>query len=170
MKVRAFPEPNPNDQRMQPRLRFVKVLRQQPEYGPHTVFATVLTVLLPDQDRKSAAANPRDFMQFRMKYAMASDKVAVTGTQTKLISQKAELDHTIGYVCWKYDVVTEDRDVKEFPDVSFVKDFHGYECIAPSSKLIVSLNYSQKLHPEAKPADLSREGDRFLLKSVKFTN
>jgi hypothetical protein len=125
-------------------------------------------VFLTDHDRRIAAANPRDFMQFRMKYAMASDKVAMTGTQFKLISQQAELDRTIGYTCWQYHAVTEESGVKEFPDVPFVFDVHSYECIAPSSKMIVTLNYTQRRHLEAKPVDVTREGDRFL-KSLKFT-
>lgn len=163
-----LPDPDPNDHGMQARLHFVKVLPQYPEFGPHTVFAQVGTVFLSEWDRRLASAGVREFMRFRMKYAMASDKVSVTPRQ-HLMSQQAKLDQSIGYTCYKYDAVLEDRGVKGFPNVAFVIDFHSYECIDPSLRMIVSLYYSQRVHPEAKPADLRREGEQFL-KSLKFTS
>jgi hypothetical protein len=163
-----LPEPDPNYHGVQSRLHFVRVLPQNSEVGPHMAFAQVSTMFLSEWDRRLASANVRDFMRFRMKYTMASDKVSA-GPRKKLKSQRAELDRSIGYTCFKYDVVVEDRGVKGFPDVPFVSDFHFYECIDPSLKLIVSLYYGQSVHPEAKPVDISREGQKFL-KSLKFTS
>jgi hypothetical protein len=161
-----FPEPDPDNFGPQVRLAFVKVLRQDPEYGPHSVFARVVTTFLSEPDQRIAAANVRDFMKFRMRLAMARDKVSAA-PRYALRSQKAELDQSIGYICWKYDLILEDRGVEKFPDTAFVIDFHSYECINRSFKMVVTLLYSQRVHPEAKPADISREGNKFL-KSLRF--
>ncbi len=163
-----LPEPDPNDHGVQSRLHFVRVLPQNSQFGPHTAFAHLSTAFLSEWDRRLASANVRDFMRFRMKYMMASDK-ASAGPEKKIISQHAQLDHSIGYTCFKYDVVLEDRGVKGFPDVPFVSDFHFYECIDPSLKLIVGLYYGQSVHLEAKPVDVRQEGEKFL-KSLKFTS
>jgi hypothetical protein len=163
-----LPEPDPNDHQVHARLHFVKVLPQISEFGPHTIFAKVDTVFLSDWDRRLAAPNAREFMRFRMKYVMASSKVSESPRQ-HIISQAAELDQSIGYVCYKYDLVAEDREVKGFPNVVFVVDFHAYECIDPLFKMIVTLYYSQRVHSEAQRADIKREGENFL-KSLKFTS
>ncbi len=161
-----YPEPDPDDFGPQIRLAFIKVMRQDPEYGPHSIFARVVTTFLAESDQRIAAANVRDFMRFRMRLAMARDKVSAAPRYT-LRSQKAELDQSIGYVCWKYDLILEDREVEKFPGTAFVIDRHSYECINRSFKLLATLLYSQLVHPDAKPEDVSREGNKFL-RSLKF--
>ena len=161
-----FPEPDPDNFGPQIRLAFIKVVRQAPEYGPHSVFARVVTTFLSEPDQRIAAANVRDFIGFRMRLTMARDKVSAA-PRYGLRSQKAELDQSIGYVCWRYDLILEDRGVEKFPDAAFVIDFHSYECIDRSFKLLVTLLYSQRVHQDAKPVDISSEGNKFL-KSLKF--
>lgn len=164
---RRLPEPDPNDYGLQKRLQFVKALPQNPEYGPHTAFAEVNTIFLPRQNKRLAAANLREFMRFRMKYAMARDKVSL-GSGQRLISQQAGLDNSIGYTCFKYNAVLEDRGVKGFPDTAFTIDYYAYECIDPAMKMIVSLSCFQAAHSEARLNYITQECEKFL-KSIKFT-
>lgn len=163
-----LPEPDPNSHAVQARLSFVKVMPQTEELGPHSIYAKVDTIFLSDWDRRLALTDPHGFMQFRMKYTLANIKVSITGKQ-QLISQQASLDRSVGYECFKYDLRAQDSDVSGFPDFTFLIDFHAYECIDPSAKLIVTLYYSQRVNHAGTSADIAREGEGFL-KSIKFTS
>ncbi len=160
-----LPEPNPGSYDLQIRIRFIKELPQNPTFGPHTAFAEVGTYFLPRLHQRPSSTAVREFMQFRLKLAMALNKASES---TRVISQHGQLDHSIGYTCAKYAAVMKQRGVEEFSEMMFVIDYHGYECINPSSTMIVSMSYAQTFNSKAKPIDLSKEGGDFL-RSLKFT-
>ncbi len=160
-----LPEPNPASYDLQIRIRFIKELPQNPTFGPHTASAQVGTIFLPQLDRRPSSTSVREFMQFRLKLAMALDKASES---TRLISQHGQLDQSIGYTCAKYDAVMIQRGVEEFSKMMFATDYHGYECIDPSLTMIVSMSYVQTANSKAKLIDLSKEGGDFL-RSLKFT-
>jgi hypothetical protein len=153
----------------QTRIMFWKVVPQpHPESGPHTVFATVRTMEIPPQLRQqlNTAGGRQDFLRFAMNMTVETDKVDATGRR-RLVLQKADLDQTIGYDCFKYDVIEEDRGIPGFEGKAFTMDVHAYTCLDPALQLIVQTAYSQRVPPGEAPIDLGREGEEFL-KSLAF--
>jgi hypothetical protein len=94
-----------------------------------------------------------------MKIAAETDKVS-SGDKT-LLSQTLDLDETLGYSCYRYDVVSEDSE--------FAFDFHQYSCIDPLLTFVVYLQYSQRSPLGVDPANISKEGDGFIT-SLKFVS
>ncbi len=160
-----LPEPNPASHDLQLRMRFTKELPQNATLGPHTASAQVGTIFLPQWKQRPSSTAVREFMQFRLKLAMALDKAS---ENTRLISQHGQLDRSIGYTCAKYDAVMIQHGAEEFSKMMFVIDYHGYECVDPSLTMIVSMSYVQTVNSKAKLIDLSKEGGDFL-RSLKFT-
>ncbi len=158
------PEPDPSNYGLVHRLAFVKILPQDEERGPHTVIANVYTMRM---SRQNMTIDPKEFLRFRMRTAMASDKVAKTPTVS--ISKKAELDETLGYQCFRYDTVLENRGVSGFRGVPFNVDNHVMECIAPSREFLVRMQYGQMTPPDVEPVNITQEGEDFL-KSLQFNS
>ncbi len=158
-----LPEPDPNNYGLVNRLTFVKLLPQDQERGPHTVLATVWTMR---ETRQNKTIDPQEFIRFRMRSTIAADKVA---KNLKVVSQKGDLDETLGYQCFRYDVVFENYGVVGFRGVPFKIDNHVMECVAPSREFIVRLIYGQMVPPDVQPIDIAREGEGFF-KSLQFTS
>jgi hypothetical protein len=78
------------------------------------------------------------------------------------VFQKAVLDETLGYRCFRYDAVFENLGVAGFQGVPFKIDYHLMECIAPSREFVVGLQYGQMTPPDVEPIDIAREGEAFL--------
>lgn len=156
------PEPDPSNYGLVHRLVFAKLLPQDEERGPHTVLANIFTMRLSLQ---SKASDPQEFMRYRMRLVMGADKVV---KNSKVVSQKAELDETLGYQCFRYDAVFENYGVVGFRGVPFKVDNHLMECIAPSREFLVRMQYGQMTSPNTEPVDITREGEAFL-KSLQFT-
>lgn len=158
-----LPEPDPNNYGLVNRLGFVKLLPQDQERGPHTVLASVSTIR---ETRQNKTIDPQEFMRFRLRSTMAADKVA---TNLKAVSQKGELDETLGYQCFRYNVVFENYGVIGFRGMPFKIDNHVMECAAPSREFVVRLIYGQMVPPGVQPIDIAREGEDFF-KSLQFTS
>lgn len=156
------PEPDPSNYGLVHRLAFSKLLPQEEERGPHTVLANVFTMRV---ERQNKVLDPQEFMRFRMRITMAADKVV---KNSKVTSQRAELDETLGYQCFRYDAVFENLGVAGFRDVPFKIDYHLMECMAPSRELVVRMLYGQMTPPGVEPVDIKREGEEFL-KSLQFS-
>ncbi|MDN5001255.1 hypothetical protein ACFQZO_10200 [Bradyrhizobium sp. GCM10027634] len=157
------PEPDPNNYGLAHRLSFSKLLPQNDERGPHTVLANIFTMRVTRQNKE---LDPKEFIRFRMRVAMASDKVV---KDSKVVSQKAELDDTLGYQCFRYDAVFENLGVVGFRGVPFKIDNHVMECIAPSRNFVVRMQYGQMTPPDVESIDITQEGEGFL-KSLQFTS
>jgi hypothetical protein len=155
------PEPDPSNYGLVHRLVFTKLLPQDEERGPHTVLANVFTMRIARQNKET---NPQEFMRYRMRLVMGGDKVV---KNSKVVSQKAELDETLGYHCFRYDAVFENYGVVGFRSVPFKVDYHVMECIAPSREFVVRMQYGQMTPPNVEPIDITREGEGFL-KSLQF--
>ncbi len=158
-----LPEPDPNNYGLVNRLGFVKLLPQDQERGPHTVLASVSTIR---ETRQNKTIDPQEFMRFRLRSTMAADKVA---TNLKAVSQQGELDETLGYQCFRYNVVFENYGVIGFRGMPFKIDNHVMECAAPSREFVVRLIYGQMVPPGVQPIDIAREGEDFF-KSLQFTS
>lgn len=149
---------------------FWKVVPQPgPAVGPHTVFAQVKAMEIPiEMGRQLTTEKSRqDFLQFVMNASVEADKAQSTG-RLRLLSIAASPDQSIGYDCFKYDAVAEDRGIAGFEGKAFTMDFHAYTCLDPALKVIVQLLYSQRVPPGRVPIDLKAEGDSFL-KGLSFT-
>lgn len=157
------PEPDPSNYGLIHRLAFAKLLPQDEERGPHTVLSNIFTMRIT---RQNMTVDPQEFMRFRMRNTLAADKVVRNST---VVSQKAELDDTLGYRCFRYDAVFENLGVVGFRGVPFKVDHHLMECIAPSHEFIVRMQYGQMTPPDVKPIDITREGEEFL-KSLQFNS
>ncbi len=157
------PEPDPNNYGLVHRLAFIKLVPQDEERGPQTVLASVFTMRITRQNK---TADPQDFMRFRMRTTMTADKVV---KNTKVVSQKGELDKTLGYQCFRYDAVIENYGVVGFRGQPFKVDNHLIECMAPSREIMVRLQYGQMVPPGVELIDITREGEGFF-KSLQFTS
>jgi hypothetical protein len=157
------PEPDLANYGLVHRLGFAKLLPQDEERGPHTALANVFTMRVTRQNK---SVDPQEFMRFRMRTTVASDKVV---KNSKIVSQKAELNDTLGYQCFRYDAVFENLGVAGFQGVPFKVDYHVMECIAPSREFVVRLQYGQMTPPDVEPIDITREGEVFL-KSLRFSS
>jgi hypothetical protein len=157
------PEPDPNNFGLVHRLAFAKLLPQNEERGPHTVLANIFTMRVTRQNKE---LEPKEFMRFRMRVTLASDRVV---KNSKVVSQKADLDETLGYHCFRYDAEFENLGVVGFRGVPFKIDNHLIECIAPSRDFVVRMQYGQMTPPEVEAIDITREGEGFL-KTLQFTS
>ncbi len=157
------PEPDPSNYGLVNRLAFVKLLPQDEERGPHTIIANVYTMRIA---RQNLTVDPQEFIRFRMRSTLAADKLV---KNFKVISQKAELDQTLGFQCFRYDAVFENYGVVGFRGLPFKIDNHLMECVAPSREFVVRLAYGQMTPPDMQPIDIAREGEGFF-KSLQFTS
>lgn len=89
------------------------------------------------------------------------------GGQFQAKSVEAKLDDTLG-VCFRIDVISEDRGAPGTMNSPALIDVRGYECLAPSSRFYIRAFYSQRTPANAEPVDLSSEGEAFL-KSLEFS-
>ncbi len=70
--------------------------------------------------------------------------------------------------CHRYDAVTEDRGVPEFPGETFVVTLHHAICLHPSAPTVaVNLGYNERRRRGQPAADLAGEGEPFL-RSLQF--
>ncbi len=150
---------------------FWKITPQtRPESVLHTVFALVRSTPVPAAVRQQLRT-PEDrqaFMRQVMNTTMEKDRLAMTGRH-RPVFQKAYLDRSLGYDCFKYDLVDEDRGVAGFEDQAFTVDLHAYTCLDPALSLVVQTMYSQRTPPGERPIDLGREGEDFLM-SLLFSS
>jgi hypothetical protein len=157
------PEPDPLNYGLVHRMVFTKLLPQDEQRGPHSVLANVHTIRLT---RQNQSIDPREFMAYRMRLVMGSDKVL---KNIKISSQKGELIELSGYQCFRYDAVYENYGVIGFRGIPFKINNHMTECMAPSREFVVRMQYGQMVPPNVEPIDISREGEEFL-KNLRFTS
>lgn len=154
-------EPDPSNYGLVHRMVFTKLLPQDEQRGPHTVLANVHTIRLT---RQNQSVDRREFMSYRMRLVMGSDKVL---KNMKVLSQKGELNEESGYQCFRYDAMFENYGVIGFRGIPFKINNHLVECIAPSGEFVVRLQYGQMTPPNVEPVDIAHEGEGFL-KSLRF--
>ncbi len=158
------PEPNTNYFGLQPLVTFVKVLPQKSD-DPHSVLARVAISYLPANERPTAANDQRDYIRYMMEKEVATARVT-KGGRFPVKSVEAKLDDTLG-ICFRIDMIAEDRGAPGTVNLPAMIDTHGYQCLAPSSRFYIFAFYTQRVPVNAKPVDLSSEGEAFL-NSIKF--
>jgi hypothetical protein len=159
-----FPDPDPERYDPQPQIQFVKIL-PQPKSGPHGIIARALIAFIPEEQRSTISGNVREHMQYQMRLTLEQDRIS-GGKKIRIKSQKADLDESLGYSCFRYDAVSEDN-IGGSKGTTFTSDFHAYQCIDPSLKFIVGMEYIQRRPSNVKPVDIATEAEGFL-KSLKF--
>ncbi len=143
------------------RIRFFKLFPQHEGAALHAGGADVFTMFPAQKPLDS-----KDFMRFRLRGTMAFDK-ALTNRHT--LSQKGEPDDSLGYECFKYETVFENRNVEGQKDVPFTVRNRMMECLSPSRNLVVRLTYGQMTAPGVEPTDMTSEGEEFF-KSLRFSD
>jgi hypothetical protein len=155
------PDPDPNNYGLVHRLAFLKLLPQDESRGPHTIVANVFTMRVEPQNR---TVNPHEFIRFRLRMSMASDKVM---KNVKVLSQQGDVDKTLGYECFRYEMAFENYGVVGFRGLPFKVENHIMECMAPSGEFLVRLQYGEMVPPDLQAVGVIREGDGFF-KSLQF--
>ena len=145
---------------------FGKIVPQgDPTAGPHSVYAMAESNDVPAPFDLSTAEARQRFLRFVMETSVEANKVAAG--RAHLLSQEAALDQSIGYECFRHDLVAEDVGVKGFEGRAFIMDMHMYTCLDPTHKQLVRLTYSQRTPRGQAAIDLTQEGEGFL-KSLSF--
>jgi hypothetical protein len=163
-----LPEPDPRRFDVQWRLQFRKAIPQIPGKGPHVAFTMVGTALVPDSDKAAIASDERSYLRSQMDRMVELDKASASNRMT-LTSQKAALDRSLGYACFRYDGTMEDRGVAGFEGSVFTIDARTLTCIDPGHRFFVMMTYTQRTPPGAPPAEIAREGERFF-RSLQFAS
>jgi hypothetical protein len=155
------PLPDPKNHGTVHRLRFIKLFPQQEGAALHAGGADVFTMFPAYKP-----PDPKDFMRFRLRGTMAFDK-SLSNRYT--LSQKGELDDSLGYECFRYETVFEIRNVEGQKDVPFTVRNRMMECLSPARNLAVRLVYGQMTAPGIEPADMTAEGEEFF-RSLRFSD
>lgn len=157
------PEPDPSNYGIVHRIMFTKLLPQDEQRGPHSVLANVHTIRVT---RQNQAIDPKEFLRYRMRLTMGSDKIL---KNMKVLAQKGDLIEISGYQCFRYDTEFENYGVTGFRGIPFRIKNHLIECMAPSREFMVRMQYGQMVPSDVEPIDITREGEEFL-KSLRFTS
>jgi hypothetical protein len=159
------PEPNTDYFGLQPLVTFVKVVPQK-SADSHSVLARVLIAYLPWNERPTAANDQKDYIRYMMEKELATARVSKAG-RFPVKTVEAKLDDTLG-VCFRIDMISEDRGAPGTANLPAIIDTHGYQCLAPSSRFYIFAFYTQRTPANSDPVDLTNEGEAFL-KSLEFS-
>jgi len=159
-----LPEPPTKDFGIREIMKFSKLLPQDDRHGPHTALATVSVMRTTATTKAAIRKDASAFLGFRMGIVAQSNDVG----RMKLVWRQGQLDTSLGYQCFRFDFLSEDRGVPLFKDVPFKMYGHDMECISPSSDFIVALHYSERVPPEEEPVGLFRDCEVFM-RSLQFS-
>lgn len=145
-------------------LRPIMVFRTRVQPPQSIVASVTRRELSPDIASRIHSGTEREKLLYQLRNESRSDW---DSGRYRAISFAANIDHSLGSDCLRVDLRSEDRGVPGHAGEVFELEQHAYHCVAPDSRSVVIIEYSQRAPKGSSRYDLGSDGEAFL-KSLRF--